>query len=624
MEIASRHDLDNDDGVQPLLSILYEKAPESVIHYDMLKDWFYYGDGFWMVRHVPSGSAFGRIQSESRSFVHDVGSQTGTRQRLTILVFGYGPLSAAIVVQHGAEQINDLINATNICEVNLFGQTPLHVAVVAGNLDVLATLLRSPHILDILHLQDFQGNHAIDYAVAYDGWHCSEPRSHVPCSECCCTDRLGMLLCVEGCFDGYLESISDAPTFVRNLCYGSLRSNFLLLSKLKVKRDRIKHMALKHLGNEDIQRYKLDRDNVLDYHGIDVVERLNDIGIKVPATLQNSFLKSDRRRSIYHNLPHNWYGRPPEQVAQLIFDLGFHDADEPDEMGRTPLMLFPKDYGRLAVIHWFMEHGADCTLRDPCTASITYYRAHVNPTIAQQVVTTLLSNAPINRYLDSRITTPIARVVPVDTIDDCNCSCMEDGCSSASILFWELWSKGYNGGDEYATRRRKALPRTGSDIAMSLEKYSLDFTSHRHVCLAALRMLTFAALGIRHTCGCKHGFIEPRLSSDEIEGIWEEDAHLIELLEELHTEFATKFDASDINFSAFLATEWGPRMENVLGGLDGYKLSKAERAGAEALGVQWQTQEEEAEEVEEEFPYVTSVGMSVEDFFRELRRIENE
>ncbi|KAK6197682.1 hypothetical protein LQW54_010691 [Pestalotiopsis sp. IQ-011] len=109
------------------------------------------------------------------------------------------------------------------------------------------------------------------------------------------------------------------------------------------------------------------------------------------------------------------------------------------------------------------------------------------------------------------------------------------------------------------------------------------------------------------------GAERPVNSHDEIEGIWEEDAHLTELLEEIQAEFAAKFDASDINFSAFLATEWGPRMENVLWELDGYKLSEAERAGAEAIGVEWQTREEEEED-----------GTSVEDFFRELRKIENE
>lgn len=486
-----------------------------------------------------------------------------------------------------------------------------------GNVDVLTVLLQSTHVLSILHLRDVQGNHAIGYAV-HNSNMCGHRWDSVPCSGCNCSDALQMLLCVAGYFDGYLESITDAQEFGKAVRSGSLRKTFLLMSELKLRRDQLKQLALAHLDDKDIQRYKLDRDDVLDYHGIDVVERLDDMGIKVPTTLKNSFIKSACRRSIYHNLSKEWIYTKAEDVAQLIFDLGFHDTDGPDELGYTPLMMACR-HSAPTILLWFVEHGADVTLRDPCIESKSDHHAHVNPTVAQQVSEGLRERQSLFEHQSYESASPIVRVVPVATFDDCVCYCTEGGCSPASILFQERW-EAYEGVKTCTPRLRKTLGEVGSDIISFLERDSLDLTSRRHVCLAAIRMLTFEALGISHTCGCRDIW-KHRLSSDEIEELWDEEAHLIGCLEDMLAEFTSKFDTLGIDCIAFLILTWVERLENVLKELDGYKLSEAERTGAEALGVRWQAQQE-AVEAEVTSDYDT--GMSVDDFFRELRKIEKE
>lgn len=499
-------------------------------------------------------------------------------------------------------------------EVTSFGQTPLHLAVGTDSLDVLAALLRSSHMLDILHLRDIQGSHVIDYAVRDSGW-CDDCRDLVSCAECYCSGALDVLLCVEGCFDGYLESSIDPRKFSSTLCKGSFRSSFLLLSELKRKRDPIKHLALAHLDDKDIQHYNLDRDDVLDFHGIDVVERLNGRGIKVPTTLTNAFFKSSRRRSIYHDLSSQGLeNHNSKHLVQQVFDLGFHDTNERDDLGYTPLMLSCHQYAHPVVVFWFVEHGADLTSKYPCTGS---WRNHVMPTVAQQAFARLREFMPLPDYQDCQRTL-ITSVVPVDnTVDDCKCYCTEDGCSSASILFWGLW-EACKVGRRYTLEPSKTPTEVGEEIAMLLERYSLDLTSYHHACLAALRMLTFEALGISHTCGCQDSWNKPQLSSDEIQQMWEEEAHLIERLEELQTEFEIRFDESGTIFSTFLTTHWVPRLKDVLRELDGYKLSEAERTCAEALGVKWQDREED------EHGGGSNAIESVEDFFRVLREIEKE
>ncbi|KAI0167497.1 hypothetical protein BJ166DRAFT_235465 [Pestalotiopsis sp. NC0098] len=418
-----------------------------------------------------------------------------------------------------------------------------------------------------------------------------------------------MLLNVDGCFDGFLESIPGAMRFANALQIGSLRSSFLLLSKLKAKRNQTKYMALTHLGNKEIQRCKLDQDDVLDYHGIDVVDCLNNVGINVPATLKNSFLKSARRRSIHHTFSSRAEHDQPDYVAQLIFDLGFRNIDEPDEKGQTPLMLICKWHTRPELRLWFVEHGADLTLRYPCSGSRITSHAHVNPTVAQQVFELLRRPSAPERLKFQRATL-ITRVVPVTITDDCECYCTQDGCCPASILFWDLWKQ----------HQGWKIPHTevGSKIAQFLESSSLNLTSHRHVCLTALRILTFEALEISHTCGCGRLSDEPALNNDEFGQAWDEEAHLIGRLEELQAEFEAAFDALGKDFSTFLTTEWAPRVENALRRLDEDQLSEAERTGAEALGVKWQAREEDERGGE------SNAIVSVEDFFRALREIEKE
>lgn len=483
-----------------------------------------------------------------------------------------------------------------------------------GNTTVLAALLRSPDILDILHLRDIEGDDAIEYAVWNSMSRCSEPSSHIPCSGCACTDALDMLLSVEGSFDGFLEDSTNPERFEEVIRSGSLRSTLLVMSKLKLKRDQVKNLALEHLDQGDIQRYRLDKNNVLDYYGIDVVQRLVDMGIKVPAALTNSFIRSAHGRSIYHVLSPLWPWLAEASLLQLIFDLGFHDTNEPNDLGHTPIMqICNKKFARPVILLWFANHGADLTSENTCTRGERTHHYHSNPTVAQQSLDWLSGWLFVPTSWTPENASLLTRVLSLDAADGCECYCTEDGCSPASILFWGLWKEFQDGGS-YPFRPYNAPRAVSWGIALILRKIPWDLPYHRHVHLAAFRMLTFEALGISHTCGCRNTWDEPRLSSDTIEEMWEEDAHEIEQLEELLSEFEAEFDASGMDIATFLVTKWARRLKDVLGEVDEHELSEAERESAEAIGVKWHTQAE--------FQPSHDRRMTVEDFFRVLREIE--
>ncbi|KAL6834744.1 hypothetical protein V8C40DRAFT_282460 [Trichoderma camerunense] len=118
---------------------------------------------------------------------------------------------------------------------------------------------------------------------------------------------------------------------------------------------------------------------------------------------------------------------------------------------------------------------------------------------------------------------------------------------------------------------------------------------HHH---AAIRSITFDALGIAHTCMCREDFrMRSELDPEEIAEIQDEYAELLELLESLIEEFETHafkiFDAATDGLD-FMITFWNGywirRMNEVLSELS--RAGEASNAAAEDLGVVWGPQTE--------------------------------
>ncbi|KAF3021573.1 hypothetical protein E8E14_013363 [Neopestalotiopsis sp. 37M] len=534
--------------------------------------------------------------------------------RLSNEVFDCGPLSAAITAQKDEEQIHDLINANNIFEVNSFGQTPVHLAAGTGNAKVLLALLRAEGTRDIVHARDTSGQDAITYAAFNSRVSCYNGSNPVFCSKCCCTSTLDVLLSADGFFDDYLHDLRGCQYFPNYTQAASHSWKLRFFTEIKLRRDELRQLALSYLEVGDIHRYKLDGDSVLDHHGAEVIECLTEMGIEVPARFQNSFLDSRQGASIYRLLSHH-----NKHDAQLLLDLGFRDLDEPDELGFTPLMTIPpysSDDAELML--WFVEHGADLARIIPDTG---LNNKHGCSTVAH-----LMARKWVGSVYRSA-THAMSNIAPVSTVDGCKCYCSETGCTPASILF-SYFAKGYPFRDWH---QQQKIINVVSRLAEFLEDNDIDMTIHRHACLSALRMLTFEALEIRHTCGCRclgmYWTSDDLLSSEDVEDIWEEDAHLIDRLNELQTQFETSFDESGMSFNAFLVKLWIPRMEIVLQELDQVELSEAERGDAELLGVEWDSCEVQYSPQQGSQDYDDldlHPPMNLQEYLRAIRKIAEE
>lgn len=495
------------------------------------------------------------------------------------LVFDCGPLSTAITAQKDEEQINDLINASNILEVNSFCQTPLHLAAATGRAKVLSALLRVKDTHDIIHARDTNGNDVFTYTAFYSGVSCHNKKNPVFCFGCCCTSTLDVLLSVDGLFDDYLHSLKGCERLLYHFRLASHSWKLRFFTEIKLRRNELRQLALSYLEDGDIHCYKLNGDGVLDHHGAEVIVSLTEMGIEVPARIRDSFLDPVQCASIYRMLPYL-----TEHEAQLLFDLGFRDIDEPDELGFTPLMLLRTTLNSaMALMLWFVEHGANLARKLPNPG---LKNNHSCPTIAHLMAQKYSNSTSAAAHIMSKI-------APVITKDRCKCYCTGSGCTPASILFFHvtgrpMWKDDHVDGSplRYWQEQQKVTIDRVSRLAKLFRKENITLKLHRHVRVAALRMLTFQALGIRHTCGCRDSDEVP-FSADDVEEIRKEDVNLSGLLEKLQTEFENSFDNSGMDFVTFLFKRWIPRMKIVFQELDQVVLSEDERGDAESLGVKW-------------------------------------
>ncbi|KAK9423584.1 hypothetical protein SUNI508_04065 [Seiridium unicorne] len=111
-----------------------------------------------------------------------------------------------------------------------------------------------------------------------------------------------------------------------------------------------------------------------------------------------------------------------------------------------------------------------------------------------------------------------------------------------------------------------------------------------HVSHSALRLFTFQALEIRHTCsslGVRHSIYRP-CSEEEIKEIQEEDHDLLDLLDKLVQEFVDELQDTGDTFDVFLTRYWVRRVEEVLADLDATKMSYEQVLAAEEVGVVWE------------------------------------
>ncbi|KAI7972236.1 hypothetical protein EIK77_003660 [Talaromyces pinophilus] len=367
---------------------------------------------------------------------------------------------------------------------------------------------------------------------------------------------------------------------------------------MKDRRDKLKQLALDNLPATEVEQLGLVPDHVLDSLASRVVHLLQVRGVCIPEALA---VTRTRSLSVYQALRTPW-------DAEVFFQVGFYDTDSwcdcdayAAEFGHSPNLT-----GELPYLHWLGKHGSiSCQLKsfesamDIAIANYTYYKIgeelddiSISWTFGEHLPwrDDKLSPFPTSArraWVDELNT----RILPAKIADTCDCKCSDEGCTPLTSLL-----KGLLRDNRYKFQSKSRFAKdTGltsrliQKISLFLKYFGSDLEVRHHT--AALRYLTYTALGIPHTCCIPYYKWLYGLDAEEVEN---EHAYEMGLLEELMGDFerqiiaiyqGPRWKVSDL--IDFWEHTWARRMREILDRLEGGDLGDEERHKAEEIGVIW-------------------------------------
>ncbi|KAI0975854.1 hypothetical protein F4678DRAFT_418816 [Xylaria arbuscula] len=371
-----------------------------------------------------------------------------------------------------------------------------------------------------------------------------------------------------------------------------------VLVSLKQHRDELKALALQYLTKVEAKSFGLHENKVLDGNAFEVQKLLRRKNITLPSRLYVG--DEDAFTSSYLEC----YS---VEVYDKLWDLGFSDVNYIGQDGQVPLMLlWWGDYYYYPAMRWLTEHGADYWTPFSERSDSNVITASVTP--AHFMFHTVADRLRVMRdirdsdsktddeesedsdeeleYIDEELGWIVEKLMRVRTSDTCSCLCFVGGCTPWKAFFdcgrydYPLPSP------EKLARQRLSSLRT---LHTSLDQDDLK---------AALRRMTFDALGLTHTC-CNFdknpkNYQKSLRTPQEVDEINAEQSTLLTLFADLLNELNQIADEDRGGIplmvkdpEEFWMHRWLPRITETLDKLDGDDLTAEERSAAEAVGVVW-------------------------------------
>lgn len=499
------------------------------------------------------------------------------------------------VIQDDANAVGHMLGRTpgSITEVDVFGQTPFHLA--ATNPRILTILLKYKdcHILD---RRDKFGFTALETAMIRSSDYCDNGRNTSGCHG----ENCGCCLCVD-LFIGAqcnvrmhnLHEAPGAPPLRRFLLQASELARRKYAYYMKQRRIRTMRSTPSNPHALGLTKANTCEPNT-EFKTTQVEENAtgssqrHELSVMPVVAEDTSWVFSEI------NDPH---------LGALFHHHGFqpHPSCLIDWPSRSPTMSM-----NYAYLHWLVSHEVDPFIRSSRGPAVTkdspkigLFGAHFAFYFAN------LRLVPLDEYDLLRPDTGswdsymalIASICREDLTDGCRCRCTTRGCSPFT---WMMKGSGFMRPLPHGTVQ---IPDSEIDRLVShYSRCGLELTSLTYK--AAIRYATFGALGLIHTCcdASRLTFIEDEwVDRDDVEDVNEEQAPLLELLENLVEEFEEKavgFMKADSSghslFPQFWTLCWRLRIEEELEKLEGKELTDAERHGAEEIGVRWTVSQQEA------------------------------
>ncbi|KAI2789740.1 hypothetical protein POX_d05237 [Penicillium oxalicum] len=383
----------------------------------------------------------------------------------------------------------------------------------------------------------------------------------------------GSLISFWGCPSPLVESDIDFDAFfhsTRLLLEGGCRIRLstvqvprsgrlqsLFISVFANRRKRLGRIARSCLPQDVLQELDIREGAVVDLHASRVCELLAARGRSV----EWSLWADEKDASVYHNP----YLHP--DFMQKLLDAGFEDFDSPDSKGVTPLMVnsqsvtsAEKSLERMA---WLGSKGADQTYQLPSS------RARVAHLLTAQIVGLLLKtlefwNTETVDFDWSSLVRTISQnrtnLFPCHLIKDtCVCDCSTQGCTVVSVAMRQVlrWS------------RWREMPSCSTWLKR-LMSCIVEWAQHdKWAELAVIRVLTFDAVGLKHSCCIEIDCLRNTNTSqgvhdlvgrdhEEIYEIRAENSYQLDLFNLLITHFELKYNELGLPLMDFVEGYWYP------------------------------------------------------------------
>jgi hypothetical protein len=404
-------------------------------------------------------------------------------------------------------------------------------------------------------------------------WIGSENRGNIPLINACaikCLDSIKLLLDAGSalCFANYGGNLTEV---FEKWGLWDFRMINLLIPYMKDRRNQLRDFARRTIPKQ-IQKLDIKPDGVLDAKLWQVQQALEEHGITIPVMLKG--LSGPVYCSIWGLI---WY-RNVIGTANKFFDSGFHDIDEPNCYGRTPLANLMSMYigsryknrqfsDTLEYAVWLLSKGANLYKPQGTTSIAAHYLAYyIGYCMFRELMESVLKYLPRNcasleAQLDD-LNPPAARLIQTlllsDHQDGCHCHCSVSGCTSLVMLL-----KGFQRHSSWFTpseKRWDRLQQVVSALLKWLERQgSLDWTKATWLAFAnqIYRFLFFEWGGLSHTCCSMDGDRGLKyLSAEEVRIKHHQERALIAMHLKMVHKFTEEFRRSNILLSEFWDGHW--------------------------------------------------------------------
>ncbi|KAF5603192.1 uncharacterized protein FSUBG_7416 [Fusarium subglutinans] len=483
---------------------------------------------------------------------------------------GFNPLSIA-VLREDEDDVRFLIKKypSFRMEVNYCGQSPVHVAVLVGNLDILSLVIKDLN-LEAINTRDSMQRYPIDYAVSHL---LGKPKANDQKSCVSCT-------MVELLLDS--KAVLYESSLEKGLWNACTRTKTAILQHLAQRRKELEQLAVSNLPATEVQDLGLCRGWILDRNTFKVQCCLKAQSCSVPSYLK---ARCDKQPAVSQETPKSVYTYILDrETAEYAFSLGFDREtafiDTFRRITRDVIKRGSRGWPSPWYIDWILDGGGDLA----STVPLDFVPGVVNlATWAHYLMSALGYKARYYPYrlYDNVLPQSVTKVTFSEVLgDDCQCHCSVQGCTPL-IKFLE----------GLGCRRR--FPRTWFTLTEAIRSFVAsiqaliagEHTEQSWMPRAVLRYATFSALGLRHTC-CKHahGGLCSSMDSDEIDEIHEEDSATLQQLEDLVAHFGNGY-GSMTTLDVFLKDVWLLKMKEVYEEMASYQITEEELKKAEDCGV---------------------------------------